>query len=449
MRAAVSHGERDGSSLFWPDLVGNWPRPGSMSASSNTQKLLERFGSSPVVGGAEGANASSLKVMQKIYSFPCSIVFRGKYMKNLGFGTLRLPLTDPDNVTSINQELLNRLVDEFMTAGYTYFETGWPYHSQCAEDACRKAVVERYPRESFFLADKMPTYSIRTCSDYESIFTEQLRRCGVDYFDYYLFHNLGVERYDQCEELGGFEFLRQKKEEGAVRHIGFSSHDTPEHLDNVLKEHPEVDVVQLQINYIDWENINIQSRRCYEVARNHNKPIIIMEPVKGGGLASVPKEAEELMRKIRPEASPASWALRFAAGLEGVFMVLSGMNSLEQVRDNIRTFDDLTPLSLEEITLLERVAEIIGMNTAVPCTACRYCVEGCPQDIQIPVLFSIYNDMMRYGDINYPTVHYQHAVFGHGKAIDCIECRKCEKSCPQHLPVSDLMKDIAARFDRG
>ncbi len=370
-------------------------------------------------------------------------------MRKLGFGTLRLPLTNPDDAKSIDQELLNRLVDEFMKAGYTYFETGWPYHSQCAEDACRKAVVERYPRERFSLADKMPTYNLKTSTDYENIFTEQLKRCGVDYFDYYLFHNLGAGTYNLCEELGGFEFLRQKKEEGTVRHIGFSFHDSPELLDEILSEHPEVEVVQLQINYIDWENVSIRSRRCYEVARKHNKPIIVMEPVKGGGLASVPEDAEKLMRKIRPGDSPASWALRFAAGLEGVFMVLSGMNSLEQVKDNIKTFNDPTPLSPEEHTVLEKVTEIISRTTAVPCTACRYCVEGCPQDIQIPLRFSIYNDTMQYGDINYPTVHYQHAVFCHGKASDCIGCRKCESSCPQHLPVSGFMKDIAARFDKG
>lgn len=368
-------------------------------------------------------------------------------MKKLGFGTLRLPLTHPDDVKSIDQDLLNQLVDEFMKAGYTYFETGWPYHSQCAEDACRKAIVERYPREEFCLADKMPTYDLKKSEDYENIFTEQLKRCGVEYFDYYLFHNLGNRTYNQCEELRGFEFLQQKKDEGVVKHIGFSFHDTPELMDKIITEHPDVDVVQLQINYIDWENISIQSRRCYEVARKHNKPIIVMEPVKGGALASVPEEAKKLMHKIHPEDSPASWALRFAAGLEGVFMVLSGMNTIEQMKDNIKTFDNLIPISPEENTVLEKVEEIINKSIVVPCTACRYCVEGCPQDIQIPVLFSIYNDTMKYGDINYPTVHYQHAVFGHGKASDCIECYNCEKSCPQHLPVSEIMKEIATRFD--
>ncbi|WP_421908536.1 aldo/keto reductase [Methanolacinia petrolearia] len=192
-------------------------------------------------------------------------------MKKLGFGTLRLPLINPGDVKSIDQELLNRLVDEFMEAGYTYFETGWPYHSGCAEDACRKAVVERYPRESFCLADKMPTYNLKKTEDFENIFSEQLKRCGVEYFDYYLIHNLGARTYKQCEELGGFEFLRRKMEGGAVRHIGFSFHDTPGILEKILEEHPEVEVVQLQINYSDWENIKIQSRRCYEVARKYNK----------------------------------------------------------------------------------------------------------------------------------------------------------------------------------
>jgi predicted aldo/keto reductase-like oxidoreductase len=367
-------------------------------------------------------------------------------MKKLGFGTLRLPLICLDDATSIDQDLFNRLVDEFMKAGYTYFETGFAYHSMCAEDACRKAIVERYPRESFCFADKIPTYNLKKGEDLENIFSEQLRRCNVSYFDYYLFHNLGRGLYIRCEELGGFAFLRQKKEAGLVKKIGFSFHDTPELLDEILREHPEVDVVQLQINYLDWDNISVQSRRCYDVARKYLKPVIVMEPVKGGGLASIPPEAERLMREARPADSPASWALRFAAGLEGVFMVLSGMNTLGQVRDNIRTFDTLTPVSPEETAILAQVTGIISKTAAIPCTACRYCTGGCPKDIQIPVLLSIYNETLAYGDITYPRVHYQHAVFGHGKAGDCMECGECEKICPQHLKRSRIMKDIAARF---
>lgn len=368
-------------------------------------------------------------------------------MKKLGFGTLRLPLIRPDDITSIDQELFNCLVDEFIKAGYAYFETGFAYHSMCAEGALRKAVVDRYPRESFCLADKMPTYNLKKSEEFECIFSEQLKRCGVSYFDYYLLHNLGPERYIQCEKLGAFDFIQRKKQEGMVRNIGFSFHNTPELLEKILIEHPEIDVVQLQINYIDWENITIQSRRCYEVARKYNKPIIVMEPIKGGGLAVIPGPAEQLMREDRPDDSPASWALRFAADLEGVFMVLSGMNTLEQVKDNIRTFDNLEPISPKEYVILEKVADIIKRSIAYPCTTCLYCIEECPQHIWIPVLISICNDMKRYGDINYPIVHYQHAIFDHGKAGDCIACGECERICPQHLPISKIMTEIATTFD--
>lgn len=368
-------------------------------------------------------------------------------MKKLGFGTLRLPLIRDDDPASINQDLLDDLVDTFMNAGYSYVETGYAYHSMGAEDALRRALVERYPRERFCFADKMPTYNLKKPEDLERIFTEQLKRCGISYFDYYLLHNLGESRYERCTDLQGFEFLMKKKREGFVKHIGFSFHGTPDLLEKILQEHIEVDVVQLQINYLDWERISIHSRRCYELARRYHKPIIVMEPVKGGGLADIPQEAEELMRAVRPSDSPASWALRFAAGLEGVIMVLSGMNSLEHLTDNIRTFDNLTPLSPKDHVVLTTVIHIINSIIAVPCTACGYCIMGCPQNIQIPRLLAIYNDIQRYGERNFPHVHYRHTVYGHGKGGDCIACGECEQVCPQHLNISPVMKELGEMFD--
>ena len=373
------------------------------------------------------------------------ILIRGN-MKKLGFGTLRLPLRNPDDNSSIDQELLSRLVDEFMRAGYSYFETGYAYHLMGAEDALRIALTERYPRESFILADKMPTYNLDTVENLEKIFTEQVRRLQVTWFDYYLIHNLGESRYPKAEELGVFDFIHRKKEEGLVRKIGFSFHGTPDLLEEILISHPEVDVVQLQINYLDWEHISIQSRRCYEIARGFGKPIIVMEPVKGGGLAAIPKEAEDLMRELRPDDSPASWALRFAAGLDGVIMVLSGMNTMEQVRENTRTFDNLTSLSGREQAILQEAARIINRSIAAPCTACRYCIDVCPQNIPIPVLISIFNDIKRYGDRSFPRVHYQHAVYDQGRAGDCIACKECEQICPQHLPIQKILQELAEKF---
>jgi predicted aldo/keto reductase-like oxidoreductase len=373
------------------------------------------------------------------------LLIRGN-MKKLGFGTLRLPLTNPDDNSSIDQEFLSRLVDEFMRAGYSYFETGYAYHLMGAEDALRIALTERYPRESFILADKMPTYNLDTVENREKIFTEQVRRLQVTWFDYYLIHNLGESRYPKAEELGVFDFIHRKKEEGFILKIGFSFHGTPDLLEEILTNHPEVDVVQLQINYLDWEHISIQSRRCYEIARIYGKVIIVMEPVKGGGLAVIPKEAEVLMREVRPDDSPASWALRFAAGLDGVIMVLSGMNTIDQMRDNIRTFDNLTPLSEREHAILQEAARIICSTIVAPCTACRYCIDVCKQNISIPVLISIFNDMKRYGDRSFPRVHYQHAVFGHGKASDCVACGECEQICPQHQSIQKILQEFAEKF---
>ncbi len=363
-------------------------------------------------------------------------------MKKLGFGTMRLPLKDANDKTSIDQKLFNQMVDVFMEAGFRYFDTAYLYHDEMSEVALRKALVERYPRESFLLADKMPTVIVKASEDYERFFATQLERTGVDYFDYYLMHNMGKDRYAKTIELGGFDFVRKKKEEGKIKQLGFSFHDDAETLERILTEHPEMDFVQLQINYLDWENEVIQSRKCYEVAVRYGKPVVVMEPVKGGMLANLPEAAAALFQEYHAEGTPASYALRFAASLDNVMMVLSGMSTVEQVSENVRVLDQEASLSGQETELLKRVTEVVNQSVAVPCTACAYCTEVCPKNIAIPGLFGLYNNHKVTG--NFSRMYYERTVFDKGKASDCINCRLCVKNCPQHIEIPDVLKEIVA-----
>ena len=369
--------------------------------------------------------------------------------KKLGFGCMRLPLLDKDDQTSFDTELLNKLVDTFIEKGFSYFDTALTYHGFKGEEAVRKALVERHPRASFTLATKLPPRMLNAEEDQERIFNEQLEKCGVTFFDYYLIHNIGYSAYSQACQYKTFDFVQRKKREGRIKNAGMSFHDTPELLDEILSAHPELDFVQLQINYIDWENPAIQSRRCYEVARKHNIPIIVMEPCKGGNLAEVPQEAESLMKTTRPDASVPSWAMRFATSQEGVTMVLSGMNTLEQVLDNTSYMSNFKPLDEEEYAVIKRVTEVINKNTAIPCTTCRYCEEGCPKKIAIPDYFVLYNSAKRAVTNNFSSqfVYYLNLTSNHGKAGDCIDCKRCEKACPQHLNVTQFLKDVSSTFD--
>lgn len=372
-------------------------------------------------------------------------------MKKLGFGLMRLPTLDPKDQKSIDMDQMCQMVDMFLERGFTYFDTAWMYHDHQSEIAVREALVKRHPRDAFTLTTKLPTMMLKEEGEQERIFEEQLKKCGVKYFDYYLLHNMNSRVLDTVERLDCFGFQRKLLEEGRIRHIGFSFHDKADVLDKILSAHPEVEFVQLQLNYLDWDSERVQSRLCYETAVKHGKKVIVMEPVKGGALAQLPTEAERLLKTADPSASLASWAVRFAASLPEVHVVLSGMSNVAQLQDNTGYMADFKPLTEDERAMLFKCADIINNYTAVPCTACRYCVEGCPMGIEIPEIFSLYNAHMKakllrsWSDPS--KEKYQEFIKTHAKASDCVGCRQCEGACPQHLEVVSSLKDAAAVFE--
>jgi predicted aldo/keto reductase-like oxidoreductase len=372
--------------------------------------------------------------------------------KPLGMGCLRLPLFDEKEPEKIDMETAKKHIDLFMENGYRYYDTSYVYHKGNSEKALGQLLVDRYPRDAYLISTKMPIKWMTKPEQMEQQFQEQLDRLHLDCIDFYLIHMMERETYSRCEKWGAFEFLKQKRAEGKFREFGISVHDTPEFLEEVLTKHPEIDFVVLQINYVDWVHPAIRAKESYDIAMRHGKPIVVMEPCKGGTLAVLPEKAEKLMKAYNPEASLASWAYRWVASLPGVRMVLAGMPSTEFLLDNLKTFNDLQPMNEEEYRILDQVIEIINENTVIPCTGCNYCIEhGCPKNIAISDFFGLINDMKRFenssnaGNINRVNIqadYYESWVKnGAGAASSCIGCRKCERICPQHLPITAYLKE--------
>lgn len=372
--------------------------------------------------------------------------------KKFGFGLMRLPSRDPQNPADVDVEQVKKMVDLFIEKGFTYFDTAWMYCGFQSEPTVKTALVERHPRESFTLASKLHSGFFDSLEGRDKMFNEQLEKTGAGFFDYYMLHGIEEGSLPKYEKFDCFNWLKEKKTQGLVKTMGISFHASAELLDKILTDHPEIEFVQLQINYLDWESEWIQSKACYETAVKHGKWVTVMEPVKGGTLAKVPAEVEAMFKSHNADASPASWAIRFAASLPQVKMVLSGMSNLAQMEDNLSYMADFKPLTEEEQEMVHKAAEMINAQIAVPCTGCSYCTEGCPQKIAIPQYFSLYNEDMREHleekgwTINFN--NYEALTEKFGRAGDCIACGQCEEMCPQHLPIIEHLKAVSKHYDK-
>ena len=367
--------------------------------------------------------------------------YLGEGIGKLGFGVMRLPLKNGE----FDREAVNNLVDAFLARGFTYFDTAYVYEG--SEVSLREALVGRYPRGAYQVATKLQVLGVPTAAEQQDRLDESLRRLGLDYVDFYLLHGLGGAITAKAEALDAWSFMNHVKASGKAKHIGFSFHGTPEELEELLANHPEMEFVQLQLNYIDWDNPKVRSREMYEIARKYNKPITIMEPAKGGLLAEGESDSAALLKSHKPESSAASWAFRFAGELEGLITVLSGMGTVEQVEDNANTFTDFEPLSAGERKVLAKAVEMINSVPTIPCTSCRYCVPNCPKNIVIPGIINVYNSFL---------THRAKASAGYAYTMmrdvstdpaECIKCRKCEEHCPQHIDISDILAKAVEEFD--
>ena len=361
--------------------------------------------------------------------------------KNFGFGCMRLPLKDGE----VDLAETSRMVDYFLEQGFNYFDTAHGYLQGRSETALKACLTSRHPRDSYILTDKLTGTFFKTEADIRPFFQSQLEACGVDYFDFYLMHAQSAMFYQHFKKCRAYETAFALKAEGKIKHVGISFHDHAEVLEQILTDYPEIEVVQIQFNYVDYDDPVVQSRLCYEVCRKHNKPVIVMEPVKGGKLADIPEQGKAIFDALHG-GSPASYAIRYAADFDGVFMVLSGMSSLEQMNDNLSFMKDFKPLSHEERRAIAEVCDVIRATHTIPCTACRYCTDGCPKHILIPDLFSCMNAKQLCRDWN-SDCYYEVYTENHGKASDCIGCGKCEHSCPQHLPIRELLREVAKTFE--
>lgn len=361
--------------------------------------------------------------------------------KKLAFGCMRLPMKED----RVDEPQFCQMVDRFMEEGFNYFDTAHGYLDGKSETAIRACLTSRYPRESYLLTNKLTDCFFKTQEDIRPFFENQLKWCGVDYFDFYLMHAQNAGNYEQFKRCKAYETAFELKAEGKIRHVGISFHDTAEMLERILTDYPEIEVVQIQFNYIDYDDPAVQGRKVYEVCRKYNKPVLVMEPVKGGNLVNLPDDAKNVLNDLNG-GSAASYAIRFAAGFEGMLCVLSGMSNIKHLEDNISYMKDFQPLNETELSAVHKVVDILHSKKLIPCTACRYCVAGCPQKISIPDLFSCMNTKELTKDWN---ADYYYGIYTEqgGKASSCIGCGKCEKICPQHLPIRKLLADVAKNFE--
>ncbi|MBR2068021.1 MAG: aldo/keto reductase [Solobacterium sp.] len=364
----------------------------------------------------------------------------GKEVPKLGFGLMRLPR----KALSTDIEQVKVMVDRFLDEGFTYFDTAFVYLG--SEAAIKKALVNRYPRDAYTLATKINAFLLApTEKAAKQQFYTSLKRTGAGYFDYYLLHSFMENNYRKYDKFHLWDFVKEQKEKGLIKHMGFSFHAGPELLDQILTEHPEVDFVQLQINYADWENPKVASRKNYEIARKHGKSIVVMEPVKGGSLANPPEEIKKMFKACHPDMSYASWAIRFVASLDGIITVLSGMSNIEQMEDNLSYMKNFVPLNEEEQAIIRKAQEILGHSSSIACTACRYCVEGCPKQIPIPDIFSAMNKQLGVGQVREAKEAYANIALEHNASV-CIKCGQCENACPQHLPIIKHLEEASELF---
>lgn len=376
-----------------------------------------------------------------------SEAYLGEKIPKLGFGFMRLPMKDQE----VDMDQVCSMVDTFMGNGFTYFDTAYVYHNERSEEYLKASLVDRYPRESYQVASKLPIWSLKTEEDVTKYFEVSRERLGVDYIDFYLLHAIDAKKAKTCEELRIWEILGETKKEGKIKNLGLSFHDTAEVMEDILsKHHHEIDFIQLQINYLDWESEKVQSRQCYEVALKYNMPIIVMEPVKGGTLAMLPNRATSVFKEACPEYSGASWAVRFCASLDNIVTVLSGMSTQEQVDDNVSYMKDFKALNDSEYKVVNQVVDILKSVDSIPCTSCQYCVPDCPMGIKIPDLFGMYNGNKMLGEEGEEPINmngFKGKVKDSGKPSDCVGCGSCEAHCPQHINIIDKLKETADMYE--
>ena len=361
----------------------------------------------------------------------------------LGFGCMRLPMVED----KVDIDLFSRMVDAFIEAGFNYFDTAKGYVKGLSEGALRECLVQRYPRDKYLLADKLSSPFFKTEEEIRPLFTSQLQALGVESIDYYLMHAQDKANFDKFKSCRAYEIALELKQEGKIKHLGISFHDTADVLDTILNEYPEIEFVQIQLNYADYNDPSVQSKLCLDVCNRHGKPVIVMEPVKGGTLARLSDAALDIFKSLGDMSVP-SYAIRFAAGCEGVVMVLSGMSDLDMVLDNTGYMRDFVPLNTVELDAVSRVLDIIKGIDAIPCTDCKYCMEVCPKNIAIPALFACLNTQRSF---HYWNAEYYYSIHtdGRGSAGDCIECGLCEKACPQHLRIRELLKEVKGEFEKN